>query len=51
MSQALLLQAVRESDTLPAELVDRTVMGEPIQQGRRERGIAEDARPVRKGQV
>ena len=44
-------KALGEPDAFPIELVNRTVMGEPVQQGRGQRGIAEHAGPLCKRQV
>ncbi len=45
----VLFQALREPNTLPVKLVDMAMMGEPIQQGRRQGSLSEDLRPVSRG--
>ena len=39
-------QTVRESDAFPVKLVDRTMMGQPVQQCRGQSRIAESAGPL-----
>ena len=49
--ELVIFQAVGESDAFPIKLVDRTVMSQPIQQGRRQGRITEGARPLGEWQV
>ena len=45
----VLFQALREPNTLPVKLIDMAMMGEPIQQGRRQGSLSEDFGPVSRG--
>ncbi len=47
----VLFQALREPNTLPVKLIDMAMMGEPIQQGRRQGSLSEDLGPFGKGQI
>ena len=48
---AVPLEALRQPDAFPVEGIDLTVMGQSIQQGCRQSGVAEDLGPFGEGQV